>query len=49
VKMAKISRVAVNASLRPIVCAVVPQAKAPKAMPIKLAVPIHPASAGWRD
>ena len=46
VKSEKISSVAVKAFLRPIVSAMVPQTNAPRAMPIRLAVPIQPASPG---
>ena len=48
-KIEKISRVAVNAFLRPMVSAMVPQTKAPRAMPIRFAVPIQAASPGLSD
>ncbi len=49
VKSEKISSVAVKAFLRPMVSAMVPQTKAPRAMPIRFAAPIQAASPGLRD
>src|SRR6478735_9610563 len=49
VKIEKISKVAVKAFLRPMVSAMVPQTKAPRAMPIRFDVPIHAASPELSD
>src|SRR4051812_31472722 len=48
VKIEKTSSVAVKATRRPITSAMEPQTKAPTAMPIRFAVPIHAACAGAR-